>query len=217
MFIQNNRRRKTRNILIGTIGFMMLLLTACIAGYTYSRDQMSKQAEQEQASSGIADTDYPTLNIPISTPTPAPTPSDDELYNPAMAEPSQSDTLLEGVRMDMKYEYYLCEHTHSATITENLVGKTSEQIELEFRCEVQDFTPSYVVAKKSYNMYCPDHYILRSKDGDLQVLKTVLGQDEMVIDREIEGIAMPPDEELEKGIVFDSLEAIELYLENIES
>lgn len=215
MFVHNNRRRKTRNAIMITIGALLLILIACIAGYNYSRAEVKREGQQK------AEEDvYPSLNIPISTPSPTPTVTPWE-YNPAMAvtdNMGNDNILLDTATLDIIYEYDMCGHEHTTTVTEGLGGKTPEELEAEYSgCTVEEFTPEHARIRKMYKMYCPNHYVLTNNGGQLEILRTVAGKEEMVLDRVIEDVYVPPDDELNNGIVFDSLEAIELYLENVES
>lgn len=214
MFVQN-KRRKTRNVILVALGSVVLILVACIAGYNYSRATIKRQGQQQAEESM-----YPTLNIPIATPTPEATTLPEF---PAMAvdvptETPAEDTLLESAMLEIIYEYSLCGHTHTITVGEGLTGKTVDELQAEYDgCTVEEFSPQFARLRKVYEMYCPNHYILKSTESGLQILRTVAGKDELVVDRTIDAIGLPPDEALQNGIVFDSLEAIEQYLENIES
>jgi hypothetical protein len=180
------------------------VLGACIAGYTYSRAKLGKNND-------IAATDsYATLNIPVTT--------TDDISGPAMAQAQNRAVLGDDAVVLLQQEYTLCGHTVDEEITEGIAGKTEQELAERYPgATILDFSPSKAILFIAHEMYCPDHYILKSEDGKLNLYKTMEGKEEPELERTLEGVEVPSDAALEEGIVFDTLEAVELYLENIES
>ena len=122
------------------------------------------------------------------------------------------------------YNFSACDHTVTKSIDSlPYVGQTREEFLLEFRdAEIESFSSSAVRINSMVVGPCPQHIMLRADDtGQLNVYQT---SEESL---EIVGIQALPmyaasfsqevGEELYEGIVFDSIDEINAYLENAES
>jgi hypothetical protein len=86
---------------------------------------------------------------------------------------------------------------------------------------IVSFEPKKISLKMSFDCYCPRHYILRQYRDELAIFRTVLGtpDQEVYIEVPILFSSIDADEQsvLEAGKLFDSLEELEDYLEDMET
>lgn len=205
MFI-DNRRRRTRNALLMTFGAIAMIVGACVAGYSFSRAKTKEEMQnkaQEQATS--------SLRIPVTTPTPT--------TDGKMAMGLLNNATLQGdAVLTIQYQYALCRHTVEDEVSEGLDGKTETDLLTDYPgATIVEFDAEHAIISVPIDMYCPEHYILKSVEGVLEIHRTVPGKEETSVERKLDDVSAPADPALETGIVFDSLEDIEEYLENMES
>ena len=129
-----------------------------------------------------------------------------------------------GATVDWEYEYKMCSHhiyLH-CEVEEHMVGLTFSQLQEQYPdIRIVSFDTDALVLKMSFDCYCPDHYILKRFRDELAIFRTILGSDEQEIYKEIplrfEEINEEEKEVLETGKLFNSLEEVEEYLENLDT
>ncbi|MGE5494324.1 MAG: hypothetical protein ACM3S4_03360 [Burkholderiales bacterium] len=147
----------------------------------------------------------------------APKPSD----VPAGADDARIE---KGASVDWDYEYSMCGHhiyLHCEA-DESIVGLTFSELQASSPdMRIVSFEPKKLTLKKSFECYCPRHYILRRLKDKLAVFRTVLGTPDQEVCLEVpmlfSSINKDEQQALEVGKLFDSLENIEHYLENLDT
>ena len=102
------------------------------------------------------------------------------------------------------------------------IGKTRSEIAQAFPdWQLKDFSPERVLLSTKINSYCPDHYIIREEDGFLVIFRADKDTGYMIA---VEATNIPIDrlsqelqEQVSKGMVLDSIEAVEQLMEDWES
>ena len=115
--------------------------------------------------------------------------------------------------------HYRCGHI-KAYETQEYIGYTEEMLSKLPGCTVDKMTKAEVVLIMSVDSYCDNHYILKSdENGFLCVFSTDAESKKAPIRLDINAKSLPQDEysSLMQGIVFNSLEEINIYLEGIET
>ena len=97
------------------------------------------------------------------------------------------------------------------------IGMTKQDIEDEFsNAKLQSFSKDKAVLVVETPSICTLHFIVKYEEGKLNIYQPQ-GEDarpKLYKSIEMDTIADPA---LEEGVVFDSLEQVESYLENLES
>ncbi|MGI5849828.1 MAG: hypothetical protein ACOX8Q_07170 [Christensenellales bacterium] len=122
------------------------------------------------------------------------------------------------------YEYKMCSHHIylRCQVDQNMVGLSFSEFQ-EYYPDVRivSFDTNELSLKKTFDCYCPDHYILKSYNQGLAIFRTILGSDEQEIYLEIQfNLQAVRDDEkqvLEVGKLFNSVDDLEHYIENIET
>lgn len=120
--------------------------------------------------------------------------------------------------------YTGCQHiiTEEVSMGARYVGKTNEDLSLAYPLwQLVDFTPKKVLFTVDIEGYCPDHFIIKEKDGCLVIYrseketgtlypveKTDISYDRLI--PEIQG-------KIDIGLVVDTLEEVESLMEDWES
>ena len=146
------------------------------------------------------------------------------------AEPSSisvdSDTarISSDATVTWDYVYSMCGHHIyvESSVDESMVGMTFTVLQEERPdLRIISFDTDQLVLQKSFDCYCPDHYILRRHEDMLAVYRTSVGTDQQYIYLEVpirfSSITTEQQEALDVGKVFGSLSDLELYLEDIET
>lgn len=120
--------------------------------------------------------------------------------------------------------YIHCQHTivDEMPMNTRYVGKTGEDLSLSFPAwELVEFTPERVVFTTNIEGYCPNHYIIKEEGGYLVVYKPIKETGELY---PVEDTNIPYDwldaelqEQVDVGLVVDTLEDVEYLMENWES
>lgn len=138
---------------------------------------------------------------------------------PAGADDSKT---VKGASIEWEYEYRMCGHSVylSCIADDSMVGLTFSQLQAKVpEARIIVFEPERAVLKVSFDCYCPRHYILKQYRGGLAVMRTILGTDEQEVYREInlrfDSLSKDEQEILEAGKLLESLDELELYLENL--
>lgn len=168
----------------------VLLVVASVYGYSAAR---SRQSEPQ---SGTAPTVQPN-------------------EQPAVAEPERLG--IDG-KVYLQVKYTKCGHTVETDVTDKAyVGMTQEELENQFsNAELQAFSKDKVVFVVETPSVCTLHYIVKYEEGKLNIYQPQGDEQEPKLYKSIE-METAGDPGLEDGIVFDSLEQVESYLENLES
>lgn len=134
---------------------------------------------------------------------------------PAVAEPERLG--VDG-KVYLQVKYAKCGHTVETDVTDKAyVGMTQEELENQFsNAELQTFTKEKAVFLVETPSVCTLHYIVKYEEGKLNIYQPQEDNQEPKLYKSIE-METTGDPGLEEGIVFDSLEQVESYLENLES
>lgn len=175
------------------IAVCVLLACACVYGVMAARSRQNRQTDLLQAG-GVS-------------PSPA--------ALPAAAEPERLGA--EG-KVYLQVHYTKCGHTVETDVTDKeYIGMTKQDIEDEFsNAELQSFSKDKAVLVVETPSICTLHFIVKYEEGKLNIYQPQ-GEDarpKLYKSIEMDTIADPA---LEEGVVFDSLEQVESYLENLES
>lgn len=103
-----------------------------------------------------------------------------------------------------------------------LVGKTLKEFAGYYPEYTMKIESGSIRMERTYDQYCPDHYIIRSDgDGFIYVYRNMGGEDKltMVTKLSFAADAIPPDYRplLEEGMAFGSIEEIEGLIEDAET
>ncbi len=145
-----------------------------------------------------------------------PSPSD----VPAAADDSE---ISKGAVVKWEYEYEMCGHSVylSCMADDHTIGLKFSQLQAEYPdARIVSFEPEMVSLKMSFDCYCPRHYILKRYMDSLAIFRTILGAGEQETYRKIpirfDGLNADEQEVLEAGKLFESIEELERYIENID-
>jgi hypothetical protein len=119
--------------------------------------------------------------------------------------------------------YQKCEHEYVNSKTDNIVGMTGPELENKYPdYAVTQMTPEFVRLVRNVDGYCPSHYLLKIGGTDsLCVMRTdpvtltLTQEKELLID--LDAFEAGVQEQLKEGIVFNSMEEINAFIEDIES
>jgi hypothetical protein len=125
--------------------------------------------------------------------------------------------------VEWDYDYKMCTHhiyIH-CTADKSMTGLTLTQLQASFPgVRIVSFAPDKLVLSKSFDCYCPNHYLLKRYKDELAVFITVLGTCDQEVYREIpmkfNNISEDEKTVLEIGKLFETLDDLENYLENID-
>jgi hypothetical protein len=140
--------------------------------------------------------------------------------------PAEADNarIEKGATVEWDYEYRMCGHhiyLHCEA-DETMIGLTFSELQAANPdVRIVSFEAKNVSLKMSFDCYCPRHYILKQYRDELAIYRTVLGtqEQEVYVEVPIRFSVADEDEQpvLETGKLFDSLEELENYLENLET
>lgn len=199
-----------------TLALMVLLIGALsfLTGMYVGRDEASANAQQTQQAAVIE---------PGTTATGAPeTPSGSE--SSAQAVSAQTVNVVgPNVRVSWETVYASCTHS---VVTEDAaaayIGLTREELAARYPgCEVAELTSDKLVLRRRVSGYCADHLILKRDEKGLVVIKTdpITGEQQQLLHINFDLSLLDAEvlEQLDKGLLFETLEQIDSYLEGIES
>ena len=175
------------------IAVCVLLACACVYGVMAARSRQNRQTEQLQSGT--------------ISPSPA--------ALPAAAEPERLGP--EG-KVYLQVHYTKCGHTVETDITDKeYIGMTKQDIADEFsNAELQSFSKDKAVLVVETPSICTLHFIVKYEEGKLNIYQPQGEDAQPKLYKSIEMDTID-DPALEEGVVFDSLEQVESYLENLES
>lgn len=174
----------------------VLIIAATVFGYKAARSSQEEQRAAQQARQQQQQIQAPS-------------------GQPAAAEPERLG--IDG-KVYLQVKYTKCGHMVETEVTDKkYVGMTQEELENQFaNAELTEFSKDKVVFLVETPSVCTLHYIVKYEDGMLNIYQPQENQAEPTLYKRIEMEAVN-DAALEEGIIFDSLEQVESYLENIES
>ncbi|GEM_PF-3063271 len=149
--------------------------------------------------------------------------SADDEYN-AINVQAVTDTGL-SPNADVEWEYYYAKCSHSEYISvkasNDMIGKSGEEIADLYGAKLISYQNNKIKLKKEINAYCPNHYILK-KDGDnISIYKPISGSEQVEFTKATDVkfcvLSGNAKTEIENGKVFESIEDLELFLEDIDS
>lgn len=105
---------------------------------------------------------------------------------------------------------------------ENEIGLSIQSIALRFpEWSIADYTTERIIFTKEVNDFCPGHFLLKDRDGVVVIYMPSEEGDEYkgVEETQISTDSLPPDlqSEIRKGLILDTLEDVEHFMENLES
>lgn len=133
------------------------------------------------------------------------------------------DITTKNTLMVFKTYYTKCkdERIEERRAEDSEIGLNRQEIKAKFpNWEVREFSSPQVILTKELNEYCPNHFILKAKDG---IVVIYLPSDEENTERNIEktqsinNLPSHVQEEIRKGLVLDSLEEVEYFMESLDS
>ena len=186
---------------IASICLGCLLLAGGIGLYGYNRARPSVPQEQ------------------VAKQTPVPTA---EATPDSQAAAGQQIRLTEQAKLILHIRYTKCGHTIESDISDpELSNLTREELAAMFPDgTVTEFAADGAKINESIEGICSNHYILKYDEAtqSFSVYRREETDQDLKLVTSFEGIDMPiVDEALKEGILFDSLEQIESYIEDIDS
>jgi hypothetical protein len=196
-------------LLIGALAF--------VTGMYVGKDEASAAKTQQTQQAGIIE--------PLITPTAAPTaPNASGSDNPSEAVSAQTVNVVgPNVAVTWETAYTSCGHIVSASEhSAAYIGLTREELLSRYPgCEVVELTSEKLVLRRQVSGYCPNHLILKRDDKGLVVMKTdpVTGEQQALlhINFDLSQLDSEALEQLDTGLIFETLEQIDSYLEGIDS
>ena len=194
-----SKRKKKKQIALCVAGSLLAVLAMCVYGYNASWQQSREEARQK-ASASLQATPAPTQN--------------------AQSVVKQNEPVLQAdAKITLQIKYQQCGHVVETDVsTPELQGSTRAEVAVAFpNATIVEFSPQAVLLNEQMDGFCDCHYILRLEGQSLKVYKPKAGNQEWELIQSIDNLTIPPDPALEQGILFDDIEQVEGYLENIES
>jgi len=137
---------------------------------------------------------------------------------------SVADIINENTLLIFETNYTACndKRVEERKANEDEIGLNRQELESNFpEWDVYEFSSSKVILTKELDDYCPNHFILKDKDGMIVIYMPSKGENESrsIQNTQIPINKLPPDfqDEIRKGLVIDSLQEIEYFLESLES
>lgn len=134
------------------------------------------------------------------------------------------EKLEENCTVNITYHYKLCNHTIEKTekLPEELVGKDKAAAAAFYKdYQFTAFSANKICIEKTFNTYCDKHFILKSEGNNVWLYRTIAETGDLAqyrkIGMDIQTLTDSEKDALLKGKVFPSLEAVEEYLESVES
>ncbi|NLB61655.1 MAG: hypothetical protein GX802_04435 [Clostridiales bacterium] len=121
------------------------------------------------------------------------------------------------------YEFSNCKHVQYDFGAKNYVGYTAKELEEQIKnCKVEELNAETATIRVKIDEYCPLHYLLMYVDTDFLCVfrtdsKTYISKVVYEIEFDMTNFDEAMLEQLKNGIVFDTLDAINSYLESVET
>ncbi len=141
---------------------------------------------------------------------------------PAVKAGADNDRITKDTVITWDYEYDMCKH-HVYVDAEpdpKMIGLGFTQLQDSYpNVHIVSFSAEEVVLKKSFECYCPEHYILKKSGDKLAVYRTAAGSDKLDIyiniDIDFEDMKEDDQRAMEAGRVFSDLDDLQVYLEEL--
>lgn len=169
-------------------------------------------------------------------PTPAPVPELESTTQPenqitAPAQPiaeaegnrPENKTVSPNAKIIMQKQYTKCGHIveKQMDVSNDMVNLTEEQLKLAYKdWEIKKFSPEEIVILQKVDTKCPDHFILKNKDGYVAVYyQTPINNVSLkeVTSIQITNLRTNDKDRLEKGIYVESQKELAQMLEDLGS
>jgi hypothetical protein len=145
-----------------------------------------------------------------------------EEEEPAVQVGADNDRITKDTVITWDYEYKMCKH-HVYVDTEpdpEIVGFSFTQLQDAYpNAHIASFSAEEVIINKSFECYCPEHYILKKSGDKLAVYRTASGSDKLDIyiniDIDYEDLEQDDQKALEAGRVFTDFDDLQVYLEEL--
>lgn len=121
------------------------------------------------------------------------------------------------------YEFSNCEHIQYDFGAKNYVGYTAKELEEQIKnCKVEVLNAETATIRVKIDEYCPLHYLLMYVDTNYLCVfrtdsKTYVSEVIYEIDFNMKNFDAAMLVQLKNGIAFDTLDAINSYLESVET
>jgi len=129
--------------------------------------------------------------------------------------------LADGAKVIVSYYHTPCGHGYDLPLNDaSLIGMGKNDLILRYpQMELLEFSSEGAKLKCTLTAYCPEHYLLKlSEDGKLSIYQTEKGTNDLALIRELSiDTTLLNTDDFTSGMVFDDMESIESYLENLES
>ncbi len=183
---------KMRILASGILLFSMGILCGVLAGGVLPHQQMTETTEDENTLAPEHNTSQTAATV-------------------------RDTTLVEWITF-----FSACGHECVLSDRESAVGMTADMLAETYKgYEVRLFTDAHVKLKRELQGWCPEHFVLLMEDGALCVKKT---DAETMLPYKVATLSASSDiftenelKTLETGMAFDSLAAIDMYFEGIDS
>ena len=203
MFLENDNRRRTGAWIYIIVG-VLLIVGAGVLAFSMTQDR-----EGGEAKSTPAPTAPPAVGPIIQLP------EDDPA---SLVVPSE--VLEEGAQVVIRYHHTACNHIYEEKLdpAETRGMSKSDLIIRYSNMELQEFSTSGAVLTCTLSSYCPEHYLVKLNGTKLCIYRTRVGTEEQILVKELNVDTSGMDTtDFQEGVLFDSMEDIESFLENLES
>ena len=125
-------------------------------------------------------------------------------------------------RLVLKTYYTKCSHTKTEQqdIPKELINLTKNELQLQYKqWKIERFSKDEIILKKNLEEYCEEHYVLRNKDGYINVYSIdENGNEKKYLSTEISTLYLPETDQinLEKGIYIYGKEKLIEILQDFE-
>lgn len=148
----------------------------------------------------------------------------DEHTDTAQVVVDAAQTLAADCQVVQHLTFTPCGHqmTRRQTLPAELAGKTREALAAAYDAwQVTAFAPSEVVMEQALDLHCPEHVVLMPDEGGMLCIWQNRYGDALALVKELgAAVSELPDsvqDEVRQGKGFDSQEALEKWLESVES
>jgi hypothetical protein len=139
-----------------------------------------------------------------------------------MSVSQSSVTLSPYAKVVYRYTYAPCGHMlkQEEPIPREWAGLTEEGLRETAGRAAAYFSADQVIVDERLNLYCPEHFVLKEENGQLQIYQNADGKGVQIIhtlNTPVDALPENVRASLRQGIAFDSLEELESYIESLES
>ena len=182
-----------------------MLLLGAVAGYSLGgREQVHIDPIQQAAQT-------PVVELPAQQVSPL------EADDSAQVSQQMLDEAVSPEAVVIWQYHMACGHAVEFEAAQDAIGKTRAELEAEYGIgSVESFSQQAVTMNVASEQYCPEHYVLLLEDGVLTVRKTDERLHEQVLLTLDVNLPIGAAAECAEGMIFDSLEDINIYLEGLE-